>query len=83
MNPKIPVETVLMGTELGYQPLLSDSALLHIPKSALEDVYPKIRGRMSSIAEVLPYWEGTYLSDNWYGCFNMFWVEAREVQHHE
>eukprot|EP00061_Rhincodon_typus_P002833 g18594.t1 len=36
-----------MGTEPSYQPLLGDSVLLCIPKSTLEDVYPKIRCRMS------------------------------------
>eukprot|EP00061_Rhincodon_typus_P003382 g19949.t1 len=50
-----------MGTELVYQPLLGDSALLCIPKSALEDVYPMIRGRLSVTAEMFPYWEGTFL----------------------
>eukprot|EP00061_Rhincodon_typus_P011246 g36127.t1 len=47
-----------MGIELGYQPLLGDSALLGDLKSALEDVYPKIQGRMSLSAEVWRLFEG-------------------------
>eukprot|EP00061_Rhincodon_typus_P017736 g46571.t1 len=48
---KFPIEAVLMGTELGYQPLLGDFVLLCILKCTLEDVYPKIRGQMPLTAE--------------------------------
>eukprot|EP00061_Rhincodon_typus_P008077 g30370.t1 len=53
-EPNIPFEAILMGTELGYQPLLSNFALLCILKSPLEDVYPKIQGRMSLTLKCSP-----------------------------
>eukprot|EP00061_Rhincodon_typus_P005693 g25522.t1 len=49
-----------MGTELGYQPLLGDSVLMCIPKSALEDIYLKIHSRMSLTIAV--FWEEISLS---------------------
>ena len=42
-----------MCAELGYQSLLSDSALSCVMKAALENAYPKIRGRMPVTAEAL------------------------------
>ena len=43
---QIPVEAILMCAKLGYQFLLSDSALSCVVKAALENAYPKIGGRM-------------------------------------
>eukprot|EP00061_Rhincodon_typus_P002088 g16579.t1 len=39
MNYMITIEAVLMGMELGYQPLLSDFTLLSILKSTLKNAY--------------------------------------------
>ncbi|XP_078063037.1 phosphoinositide-3-kinase-interacting protein 1 [Mustelus asterias] len=50
-----------MCAELGYQFLLSDSALSCVLKAALENAYPKIRGRMPVTAEVLPHRKRTVL----------------------
>ena len=43
-----------MCVELGYQSLLNDSALSCVVKAALENAYPKIRGRMPVTTEVFP-----------------------------
>ncbi|XP_048462862.1 liprin-alpha-1-like [Rhincodon typus] len=40
------------GTKVGYQPLNSDSELPCVLKSALEDIYPKLQGRMFLTAKV-------------------------------
>ena len=50
-----------MCAELGYQSLLSDSALSCVVKTALENAYLKIRGRMSVTAEVFPNRKRTLL----------------------
>ena len=50
-----------MCAELRYLFLLSDSALSCVMKAALENAYPKIRGRMPVIAEVFPDWKRTLL----------------------
>ena len=50
-----------MCAELGYQFLLSDSALLCVVKATLENAYLKIRGQMPVTAEVLPHRKRTVL----------------------
>ena len=50
-----------MCAEPGYQSLLSDSALSCVVKAALENAYPKIRGRMPVTAEMLPNRKRTLL----------------------